>query len=138
MKVLQSVKALAACAALTIIPMASQASVVIFPDHRTPNWGPLTFHPNSITIGLGLLQGGSASFRVTQKAPDGKTYQGRFRGRIQCALGLVNKPRLQIRGNTVDVIVPPQGVVVSVGCAATIEGGNGVTGQEPILIDIGL
>jgi hypothetical protein len=120
-----------------VVPLASQASVVFFPDH-SPKWGPIRFHPNSITIGLGLFKNGSASFRVSQKSADGKTYKGRYRGDIQCALGLLNKPRLFIDGDTVHVLVRGQGVVVSVGCEATIEGGGGVTGQEPILIDIGL
>ncbi len=51
---------------------------------------------------------------------------------------MLSKPRLDIDGDTVHVIVRGQGIVVSVGCYATIEGGGGVTGEEPILIDIGL
>jgi hypothetical protein len=137
MRYWQSIRTLASCAILVVAPLASQASVVFFPDH-TPKWGPIRFHPNSITIGLGLFKGGSASFRVSQKSLDGKTYKGRYRGDIQCALGLLNKPRLVIDGDTVHVLVRGQGIVVSVGCEATIEGGGGVTGQEPILIDIGL
>jgi hypothetical protein len=138
MKVWQNTRALAVCAALTIIPLASQASMVAFPDRSEKKFGPIRFHPNSVTIGLGLGEPGSASFRVSQRALDGKPYDGKFRGTIQCALGLLDKPRLVIDGHTVHVLVPAQGVVLSVGCYATIEGGGGVTGQEPILIDVGL
>jgi hypothetical protein len=137
MRYWQSIRALAACAILMIAPLASQASVVFFPD-KSPKWGPIRFHPNSITIGLGLGKSGEASFRGSQKSASGKTYTGRYRGTIQCGLGLLSKPRLDIDGDTVHVLVRGQGIVVSVGCYATIEGGGGVTGQEPILIDIGL
>lgn len=78
-------------------------------------------------------QVGGASFRVSQKG-----YEGRFRGIIQCQVGLLKQPRIDIDGHTVTIIVPAQRVVVSVGCYATIEGGDGATGEEPILIDIGL
>jgi hypothetical protein len=131
MSLWQSARAIAACLTLTITPLTSHAAMIVAPD-REKHYGPIHFHPNSITIGLGLGQSGSASFRVSQRR-----YDGRFRGTIQCALGLLGKPRLDIDGHTVTVIVPPQNAVLSVGCYATIEGGGGVTGQEPILIDVG-
>ncbi len=124
-------RARVACLAFTILPLSSPAAAVL-PDHGK-HYGPIHFHPNSITVGLGLGQSGGASFRVSQKG-----YEGRFRGTIQCGLGLLGKPRLDIDGHTVTVVVPAQSAVFSVGCYATIEGGGGVTGQEPILIDVGL
>jgi hypothetical protein len=128
----QNVRAIGACAILTIAPLASQASVVAMPGN-TPRFGPIHFHPKSITIGLESGKSGGASFRVSQKG-----YEGRFRGIIQCQVGLLKQPRIDIDGHTVTIIVPAQRVVVSVGCYATIEGGDGATGEEPILIDIGL
>jgi len=132
MSIWQSARVISACAALMIAPLSSQAAMFMSPD-RTPKYGPIHFHPNSITLGLGLGEGGAASFRVSQR-----NYTGRFRGTIQCSPNLFNKPRLHINGHTVTVLVPPQGLVLSIFCYATIEGGGGVTGQEPILIDIGL
>jgi hypothetical protein len=137
MSLWQSARALAACAALTIVPLVSQAAVVI-PQDRDKNYGPILFHPNSITVAMSLLKPGMATFRVSQHVSGGGWYNGRFRGRIQCGLGLLGKPRLHIDGHTVIVYVPPQRVVLSVGCYATMVGGGGVTGQEPILIDVGL
>jgi hypothetical protein len=124
------------CALVALSPLASQASWGGYQDRE--RWGAIKFHPNSITIGLQLGKGGGATFRVSQKDREGQPYEGKYRGDIQCDVNLLNKPRLDIDGHMVTVIVPRQLVVVSALCYATIVGGGGVTGIEPITIDVGL
>jgi len=138
MSVLQSARTLVACAALAAIPLASQASIFVanHKDHDT--YGPLTFHPPSVTIAMQLFKPGYATFRVSQRVIGEGQYKGPMRGRMQCAVGLLGKPRIELDDHTVTVYVPPQKVAVSVGCYATIVGGGGVTGTEPITIEVGL
>jgi len=129
----------AVTALAALLPTIASASAVrssynggFQPDFK---YGLVLFHPKQITLSINSLFGATAHFRVHQRG----NKANKFRSSISCDLTLGNKPRVDQDGARGTITVGPSGLLgISVGCTVTTLGEGGVTGQMPVLIQVGL